>query len=106
MRKHCVVAWCTRAGLAVALVGLAHITVAQSQTPGARGSTPSKAATHKAPLPLDPVTPEDRKLAEQIAGGDGKIKALFAGASYRLISVELVPLKPEHDEKGAPTRPA
>lgn len=80
----------------------------QARSPGQRGRKTSRTSAPtqpRGPLPLDPLTAEERKAAEQLALGDNRIKELLAGR-YRLISVDLLFWKSEREESQSPTLPA
>jgi len=55
-------------------------------------------------LPLDPLTPAERKFAEQIAREDSKVRELL-GNRPQLISIALLFLKPEGEQVAVPTKP-
>ena len=88
-----------------AFVAFAALAGTQAQAAATSGSSTKKGSSQQSPLPLDPLTAEDRRLAEEIAGADAKVHGLFAGATYRFVSIELLPLKPDQESKGAPTQP-
>jgi hypothetical protein len=49
-------------------------------------------------LPLDPLTPEEEQIAEDVARADPRVQKLLGSGRQRLIEVEFLALKPEHDE--------
>jgi len=71
---------------------------AQTQTSGGTKSpTPAKAASAPASqrLPFDPLMPEEKGIAERIARTDKRVTDLVGQAGVRVVSVELLALKPE-----------
>ncbi len=76
----------------------------QARSPGQQKPARTSAARAEV-LPLDPLTAEDRKLAERIAREDGRVRELLGGGRIRVISIELLFLKPESDVVAAPTKP-
>ena len=58
-------------------------------------------------LPLDPLTRDDKALAERLARSDKRVRELLGEGQVRLILVQLVPLKPEsYGEAARPVRHA
>jgi Cu2+-containing amine oxidase len=53
------------------------------------------------PLPLDPLTPGERALADSIARADPRIRALIGGAGSRLIYVDFLAAKVPQRAPGA-----
>src|SRR5260370_1894997 len=76
----------------------------QARTPGQQGGPPSKQPPKRQVLPLDPLTPAERKLAEQIAREDSKVRELLGNRS-QLVSIALLFLKPEGEQVAVPTEP-
>jgi Cu2+-containing amine oxidase len=89
----------------VTAVFLSPFTPLQARSPGEQKGAQSKPSPRAQLLPLDPLTAEERKLAEQLAREDGRVRELLGAGRSRLISVELLFLKPEHEETAAPTKP-
>lgn len=71
----------------------------------AKPAAQSQAARTPQRLPLDPLTAEDRRLVEEVARGNERFRTMVGGAQLRTISVDLLPWKPDHEEKAAPTGP-
>jgi len=66
---------------------------AQTQTAGGPNSpTPAEASQR---LPLDPLVPQEKAIAERIARTDKRVMELVGEAGVRVVSVELLALKPE-----------
>lgn len=65
---------------------------------------PSKPAPKYQVLPLDPLSPGDRTLAEKIAREDPRVRELL-GTRPLLVSIALLFLKPEHEESPTATKP-
>ncbi len=76
----------------------------QARSPGQQGGPPSKQPSKRQVLPLDPLTPAERKLAEQIAREDSKVRELLGNRS-QLVSIALLFLKPEGEQVAVPTEP-
>jgi Cu2+-containing amine oxidase len=76
----------------------------QARSPGQQGGTPPKEPPKRQVLPLDPLTSAERKLAEQIAREDPKVRELLGNRS-QLISIALLFLKPEGEQEAVPTKP-
>ena len=76
----------------------------QARSPGQRGGPPQKEPAKRQTLPLDPLTPAERKVAEQVAREDPKVRELLAERPV-LISISLLFLKPEGEQEVVPTRP-
>lgn len=76
----------------------------QARPPGQQGGPPPEEPPKRQVLPLDPLTPAERKLAEQIAREDSKVRELLGNRS-QLISIALLFLKPEGEQVAVPTKP-
>ncbi len=79
---------------------LAALAPLQARSPGQQGGPPPK----RQALPLDPLTPEERKLSEQIAREDSKVRELLGNRS-QLVSIALLFLKPDGEQVAVPTKP-
>jgi Cu2+-containing amine oxidase len=79
---------------------LAPLAPLQARSPGPQGAPPPKRQV----LPLDPLTPAERKLAEQIARDDSKARELLGNRS-QLVSIALLFLKPDDEQEAVPTKP-
>ena len=60
-------------------------------------------------LPLDPLTPEEERVAEAVARADPRVQQLLGSGRQRLIEVAFLALKPEdeartEDDEGRPIR--
>src|SRR6266436_4325966 len=76
----------------------------QARSPSQQGGLPQKQPPTHQVLPLDPLTSAERKLAEQIAREDPKVRELLGNRS-QLISIALLFLKPEGEQVAVPTKP-
>jgi len=76
----------------------------QARSPSQQGGLPQKEPPTHQVLPLDPLTPAERKFAEQIAREDSKVRELL-GNRPQLISIALLFLKPEGEQVAVPTKP-
>src|SRR5262245_1869757 len=56
------------------------------------------------PQPLDPLTPAERRQAEEIARADGRVKELLGGGRTRLVYVDFIAIK-SSDASPAPDTP-
>ncbi len=83
---------------------LAPLAPLQARWPAQQGGPPPKEPPRRQILPLDPLTPGERKLAEQIAREDSKVRELLGNRS-QLISITLLFLKPEGEQVAVPTKP-
>jgi len=90
--------------LIVVSVLFAPLAPLQARSPGQQGGPPSKQPPKRQVLPLDPLTPAERKLAEQIAREDSKVRELLGNRS-QLVSIALLFLKPEGEQVAVPTDP-
>jgi len=63
-------------------------------TPSAR----REAAAAGRPLPLDPLSPEEQRAAEQIALADPRVRELLGTAKRQLVSVDLFARKPPEEQ--------
>src|SRR6266404_968359 len=61
----------------------------QARSPSQQGGLPQKEPPTHQVLPLDPLTPAERKFAEQIAREDSKVRELL-GNRPQLISIALL----------------
>jgi len=93
------------AGVLLLVSGFAaSLAVAQSPPIDQQKQSPSKRDAKKQVLPLDPLTADDRGLADKIAREDPRVRELL-GDRPQLVSIALLFLKPEHEESAAPTKP-
>lgn len=76
----------------------------RARSPGKQGGPLPKEPPERQVLPLDPLTPAERKLAEQIAREDSKVRELLGDRS-QLVSIALLFLKPEGEHVAVPTKP-
>src|SRR6266853_3044210 len=76
----------------------------QARSPGQQGGPPPKHPPKRQVLPLDPLTSAERKLAEQIAREDPKVRELLGNRS-QLVFIALLFLKPEGEQVAVPTKP-
>jgi hypothetical protein len=83
---------------------LAPFDLLRARSPGLQGGPPQKEPARRQALPLDPLTPAEQKVAEQIAREDSKVRELL-GERPLLISVTLLFLKPEGEQAVVPTKP-
>jgi len=79
---------------------LAALAPLQARSLGQQGGPPPK----RQALPLDPLTLEERKLSEQIAREDSKVRELLENRS-QLVSIALLFLKPDGEQVAVPTKP-
>src|SRR5215510_5443926 len=94
-----------RAGVLFLVSGFAaFFAVAQSPPIDQQKQSPSRRDAKKQVLPLDPLTADDRGLAEKIAREDPRVRELL-GEGPRPVSIALLFLKPEHEMSAAPTKP-
>jgi len=56
------------------------------------------------PQPLDPLTPAERRQADEIARADGRVKELLGAGRTRLVYVDFIAIKP-NDASPAPDSP-
>ena len=76
-------------------------------TPMARSSTSQERPEESKVLPFDPLTQEERAAAERTAQGDKRVKEMLGEGGVRVISVELLTMKPEKPpDEGRPVRHA
>ncbi len=82
----CVALWWLSAFCLAILMGAA---TASAQAPAEKG--PPQART----LPLNPLTSEEKKLAERVALADPRVKELLGTGRHKTVIVSLLALKPE-----------
>ncbi len=91
------------------LAGLAAVLIAAALfAPPAPAQTQPPPHPPAAPRPLDPLTTEEEKIAEQVALEDSRVRELLGTGRRKLVSVSLFTLKPPSTERPPDTggRPA